>query len=165
MLNIGNKKNPAASDSAFELPGYPHDLMRQGSVLRGPFGPFVSRCRLDRNGPFQRKSRYKPRRSRSWWWRRLMVRRRGTAHFVPSDVSGDVLVKRRQLPVAPVFMEDVELQCLALDFEVVQCRHGVGVIAGPADHTAELVANFLNDEVLLGGACAKAQPDPDNVLL
>ena len=93
-----------------------------------------------------------------------MVCRGSTPHFIPSDVRGDMLVERRQLPVAPVLMEDVELQRVALDFEVVQCRHGVRVVAGPTDHTAELVADFLNDEVLLGRACAKAQPDPDHVL-
>lgn len=94
-----------------------------------------------------------------------MVYRGSAPHFIPSDMRRDVLVKGRQFPVAPVLVEDVELQRVALDFEVVQCRHGVGVIARSAYHAAELVADFPDDEVLLGRAGAKAQPDPDNVLL
>ena len=94
-----------------------------------------------------------------------MVRGGGAAHFIPSDVSRHVLVERRQLAVAPVFVEDVELQCVALDLEIVQGRHGVGIVASPADHSAELVANLANDEILFGRTYAEAQPNPYDVFL
>ena len=94
-----------------------------------------------------------------------MVRRGGEAHFIPADMSRHVLIECRQFSVAPVFMEDVELECVALDLEVVQCRHGVGVVTGPADHSAELVTDLANDEVLLGRTYSKAQPHSDDVFL
>ena len=89
-----------------------------------------------------------------------MVGGGGTPHLVPPDVSRDVLVERRQFSVTPVFVQDVEFQRVALDFEVVQRRHGVGVVAGPADHAAELVAHLLNDEVLLGRAHCQSPARP-----
>ena len=94
-----------------------------------------------------------------------MVHRGSAAHFIPSDVSRDVLVERRHNTIAPVFMEDVEFQYVTLDLEVVQRRHGVGVVASSAHHSAELVANLANDEVLFGRAYAKAQPHSDHVFL
>src|SRR5580693_5222562 len=129
--------------------------MRQGGVPRGPFGPVVSGRGFDRNGAGQRKSGnktgwHRPRR-RGW----LMIHRGGTAKFVPSHVGRDVFIERRELAVAPVFVEDIELQDAILDLEIVQCRHGVGVVASSADHSTQLVANLANDEVLLGRTYAK----------
>ena len=94
-----------------------------------------------------------------------MVRCSSTPQFIPSHVTRDVLGERSQLSVAPIFVEDVEIQCVALDIEVVQCRHGVGVITSPAHHSAELVANLANDEVLLGSTYAEAKPNSDHVFL
>ena len=82
------------------------------------------------------------------------------SQFVPPDVRGDMFRERRQFTVAPIFVEDVELQSVALKLEVIQCGHGVGVIASPADHAAKLVADFLDDEELLRRAYAIAQPYP-----
>jgi hypothetical protein len=94
-----------------------------------------------------------------------MVCRSRASKFIPSNVTCDVLIESRQLPIAPVFMEDVELQCVTLDLEVVQCRHSVRVVTSPAHHSAELVANLANDEVLLRRAYAEAEPNADNVFL
>ena len=94
-----------------------------------------------------------------------MVRRRRAPHLVPADVSGDVLVERRQLAVTPVFVEDVELQRVALDLEIVERRHRVGVVTRPADHAAQLVADLADDEVLLRRADTEAQPHADHVFL
>jgi hypothetical protein len=84
-----------------------------------------------------------------------MIHRGSTAKFVPSHVGRDVLVERRQFAVAPVFVEDIELQDATLDLEIVQCRHSVGVVTSSADHSTKLVANLANDEVLLGRTYAK----------
>ena len=94
-----------------------------------------------------------------------MVRRGSAPKLIPSDVTCDVLIEGGQIPVAPVFMEDVELQCVTQDLEVVQCRHGVRVITSPAHHSTELVANLANDEVLLGRTYAEAEPNADNIFL
>ena len=92
-----------------------------------------------------------------------MVRRSRAPQFIPSHVTRNVLGERSQLSVAPIFVEDVELQCVTLDLEVVQCGHGVGVVTSPAHHSAELVPNLANDEVLLGSTHAEAQPNSDHV--
>ena len=94
-----------------------------------------------------------------------MVRSSSAAKFIPANVTRDVFRERSELSVAPVLVEDVELQCVALDLEVVQCRHSVGVVASPAHHSAELATNFANDEVLLGSTYAKAEPNSGNVFL
>ena len=94
-----------------------------------------------------------------------MVRSGSEAHFIPSDMSRDVFIESRYFTVAPVFVEDVELQSVALDFEVVQRRHRVGVVASPAHHSPQLVADLSNDEVLLGGAHSVTQPHSDDVFL
>jgi len=49
--------------------------------------------------------------------------------------------------------------------KVVQRGHAVGIVTRPAYRSAQLVANLANDEVLLGSAHAKAQPDSDYVFL
>src|SRR5580704_12494341 len=94
-----------------------------------------------------------------------MIHRGSTAKFVPSHVGRDMFIERRQLAVAPVFVEDIELQDATLDLEIVQCRHGVGVVTSSADHSTKLVANLANDEVLLGRTYAKTEPDSDNIFL
>ena len=94
-----------------------------------------------------------------------MVRGGSAAKFIPANMTRDVLSERRQLPIAPIFVEDVELQSVTRDLEVVQRRHGVGVVASPAHHSAELVTNLANDEVLLGSTYAKAEPNSANVFL
>ena len=94
-----------------------------------------------------------------------MVRRGRAAKFIPANVTGDVLGERSQFPAAPIFLEDVELQCVTADLEVVQCCHGVGVVTSPAHHSAEPVTNLANDEVLLGSPYAKAQPNADHIFL
>ena len=95
----------------------------------------------------------------------MMVRRCGAAKFIPANVTRNVLRERSELPIAPIFVEDVELQRVTLDLEIVQCRHGVGVVASPAHHSAELATNFANDEVLLGSTYAKPEPNSDNIFL
>ena len=94
-----------------------------------------------------------------------MVRCGRAPEFIPSHVTRDVLIERWQLPVGPVFMEDVELQRVTLDLEVVQRRHRVGVVTSPAYHSAELAANLANDEILLGCTYAEAEPYSDHVFL
>jgi hypothetical protein len=94
-----------------------------------------------------------------------MVRRGRAAKFIPADMTGNVFREGSELPIAPIFVEDVELQCVTLDFEIVQCRHGVGVVASPAHHSAELITNLANDEVLFGSTYAKAEPNSHNVFL
>ena len=94
-----------------------------------------------------------------------MVHRSGAAHFIPAYVSGDVFIERWQLAIAPVFVEDVKFQHVTLDLEVIQRRHRVGIVTSSADHSTELVADFANDEILLGRAYAKAKPGSNHVLL
>jgi len=94
-----------------------------------------------------------------------MVRGRRAAHLVPADVTREVLVEGRQLAVSPVFVQQVELQQIALQFDIVQRGHRVGVVARAADHPAQFVAGLLDDEELLRGADAEAEPDADDVLL
>ena len=77
-----------------------------------------------------------------------MIRGRRAAQLVPADMTGDVLVERRQFAVRPVLVEDVELQRVALDPEIVERRHRVRVVARAADHAAQRVADLLDDEVL-----------------
>ena len=94
-----------------------------------------------------------------------MVGRSDAAHFVPPHVSRDVLIERRQLAIAPVLVQDVELQHLTLDLKVIECRHGVGIVASPAHHSAQFVPDAANNEILLGRTHAKAQPDSGNIFL
>jgi hypothetical protein len=62
-------------------------------------------------------------------------------------------------------VEDVELQCVTLDLEIIQRRHGVGIITSPAHHSTQLVTNLANDEILLGSTHTKAEPNSDHVFL
>ena len=68
-------------------------------------------------------------------------------------------------PSRPVFVKDVELQRVALDLEIVQRRHRVGIVTRPADHATQLVADFADDEVLLRRADTEAKPGADDVFL
>jgi len=94
-----------------------------------------------------------------------MVRRSRAPQFIPSNVTRNMLNERSQLPVAPIFVEDVELQYVTLNLEIVQCGHGVGVVTSPAHHSTQLVANLANNEVLLGSTDTKAEPNSDHVFL
>ena len=92
-----------------------------------------------------------------------VVLRGDNAHLVAGDASGDVLVEGDGV-IAPVLMQDVEAEDFAIDREVVEGGHGVGVVAPSADHTAEFASDLLDDEVLLVDAGAETKPGAgDNI--
>jgi hypothetical protein len=62
-------------------------------------------------------------------------------------------------------VQDVELQRVALDAEIVERRHRVGVVAAAAHHAAQRPADLLDDEELLRRADAEPEPHADHVLL
>src|SRR5215469_13000073 len=94
-----------------------------------------------------------------------MIRRSREPQFVPPHMCCDMLGERRDLAVAPVFMQDVELQRVALNFEIVERRHRVRVIASAANHTAQLTSDLPDNEVLLRRADAVAEPHAHYVLV
>src|SRR6185503_3704556 len=138
-------------------------LVRRRGVLRRPFRPDVAAGGVDWNRPLQRESR-----DAAWWrWgrRRLMIGGRRTSHLVPAHVRGHVFVERRDIAVGPVLVEDVERQRVAFDLEIIERGHRVRVVTRAAYHAAELVADLLDDEELLGCADAESQPHTDDIFL
>ena len=62
------------------------------------------------------------------------------AHLVHSDPGDDVAAERQHVAVAPVLVDDVELERVAADPEVLQRPVGIGIVAPPAGEAEQPVA-------------------------
>src|SRR5690606_30347483 len=85
-------------------------------------------------------------------------------HFIHRDMRGDVAGKRQHAPLAPVLMDDIELQRVAIDPEVLQRAEGIRVVAPPAGQPEQRAFRPPDDEILLVHAGAETDPDPDYIV-
>ena len=70
--------------------------------------------------------------------------------LVRGHVRGDHMIIG-QGPRTPVLVVNLERQRVTLDIEVIQHPHRIGIVAGPAHHSEELITNLADDEVLPRG--------------
>ena len=79
------------------------------------------------------------------------------AHLIVRDADRDVFVEGNGI-VAPIFVEDVEAHDFAVDYEIVERGHRIGIVTTAADHASEFVPYLLDDEILLVDADTEADP-------
>src|SRR5262245_44219756 len=92
---------------------------------------------------------------RNFGWQVVLID--DCAHLIIRYADRDVFIEGNGI-VAPIFVEDVEAHDFAVDHEIVERGHRIGIVTAAADHTSELVPHFLDDEVLLVDADTEADP-------
>src|SRR5262245_15272246 len=98
---------------------------------------------------------------RNFGWQVVLID--DCAHLIIRYADRDVFIEGNGI-VAPIFVEDVEAHDFAVDYEIVERGHRIGIVTAAADHASELAPHLLDDEILLVDADTEADPGARNLV-